>query len=79
MRDLNRLYREAPALHVHDAEPAGFEWIDANDADNSAYAYVRHSAVRLIRPVVVVCNFTPVVREATTASACRAPAAGSSA
>ena len=78
VRDLNRLYREAPALHVHDAEPAGFEWIDANDADNSAYAYVRHGGAG-DPPVVVVCNFTPVVRAATTASACRAPGAGSSA
>ena len=79
VRDLNRLYREAPALHVHDAEPAGFEWIDANDADNSAYAYARASAVRRIAPVVVVCNFTPVVRARAIASASRAPAAGSSA
>ena len=49
VRDLNRLYREAPALHVHDAEPAGFEWIDANDADNSAYAYARLGGAPAIR------------------------------
>ena len=30
VRDLNRLYREVPALHALDADPAGFEWIDAD-------------------------------------------------
>ena len=63
VRDLNRLYRETPALHVHDADPAGFEWIDGNDSDNSAYAYVRHGGAG-DPPVLVVCNFTPVVRKA---------------
>ena len=42
VRDLNRLYRELPALHVLDAEPAGFEWIDADDADHSVYAFLRN-------------------------------------
>jgi 1,4-alpha-glucan branching enzyme len=62
VRDLNNLYRGAPALHVHDTEPAGFEWIDGNDADNSAYAFARHG-----NPgdpdILVICNFTPVVRQ----------------
>jgi 1,4-alpha-glucan branching enzyme len=63
VRDLNRLYREIPALHVLDAEPAGFEWIDANDSDNSSYAYLRHGREG-DAPIAVVCNFTPVVRKA---------------
>jgi 1,4-alpha-glucan branching enzyme len=62
VRDLNRLYRELPALHVHDAEPAGFEWIDGNDADNSVYSYVRRG-YDTDAPMIVVCNFTPIVRE----------------
>ena len=45
-----------------DAEPAGFEWLDGNDSDNSAYAYARHGEDG-DAPVVVVCNFTPVVRQ----------------
>jgi 1,4-alpha-glucan branching enzyme len=61
VRDLNRVYGELPALHARDAEPGGFEWLDANDADNSTYAYARHGGER-DAPVVVVCNFTPVVR-----------------
>ncbi len=62
VRDLNRIYREIPALHVLDVDPAGFEWIDGNDADNSAYAFARLGKEG-DAPVVVVCNFTPVVRE----------------
>jgi 1,4-alpha-glucan branching enzyme len=63
VRDLNRLYREVPALHLRDAEPSGFEWVDATDADNSVYSYVRHGGPD-DPPVLVVCNFTPVVRHA---------------
>src|SRR6185503_12219860 len=39
--DLNRLYRGEPALHELDCDPAGFEWIDANDADNSVVSLLR--------------------------------------
>ncbi len=62
VRDLNRLYREIPALHARDADPGGFEWIDATDSDNSVYAFMRHGGPG-DAPVLVVCNFTPVVRE----------------
>jgi len=61
VRDLNRLYRELPQLHLHDADPAGFEWINATDADNSVYSYLRKGGPE-DGPVLVVCNFTPVVR-----------------
>ncbi|MDR7483128.1 MAG: 1,4-alpha-glucan branching protein GlgB [Armatimonadota bacterium] len=59
--DLNRVYREQPALHELDCEPAGFAWIDPHDADQSVLSFMRRGrspgAV-----VVVVCNFTPVPR-----------------
>jgi 1,4-alpha-glucan branching enzyme len=61
VRDLNQAYREEPALHAKDCEPAGFEWIDASDAMSSIYVYQRNGNEQ-DRPVVVVCNFTPVVR-----------------
>ena len=61
VRDLNRIYRETPALHMRDAEPGGFEWVDATDSDNSVYAYIRNGGPD-DPPVLVVCNFTPVVR-----------------
>jgi 1,4-alpha-glucan branching enzyme len=61
VRDLNRLYRELPALHLKDAEPSGFEWVEAGDADNSVFAFLRLGGAGEA-PVLVVCNLTPVVR-----------------
>ena len=62
VRDLNRLYRETPALHQLDTDPEGFAWIDAGNADESVLSYVRrgHDPHDL---ALVVCNMTPVVRE----------------
>jgi 1,4-alpha-glucan branching enzyme len=61
VRDLNWLYRGRRALHERDCESEGFSWIDCNDAESSVISYIRKAA----DPndfVVVVCNFTPVVR-----------------
>jgi 1,4-alpha-glucan branching enzyme len=58
--DLNALLRAEPALHEIDFEPAGFEWIDARDADASVITFLRKP--RSGSPVLVVCNFTPVPR-----------------
>ena len=62
VRDLNRLYRDTPALYELDFSPAGFEWVDCNDADSSVIAFLR-KARSGEREVLVVLNFTPVVRE----------------
>ncbi len=61
VRDLNTLYRGTPALHVKDSEPDGFQWIEANDAANSIYAWVRRGGPD-DPEAVVICNFTPVER-----------------
>ncbi len=61
VRDLNRLYRETPSLHVKDCEAAGFQWI-SNDPSQSTIAFLRRGNAG-DAPVVVVCNFTPVTRE----------------
>ncbi len=61
IRDLNRLYRETPALYEIDFEHQGFEWISANDAENSVIAYLRYGRDRQ-KAFLCVCNFTPVVR-----------------
>ncbi len=63
IRDLNRLYRASPALHQLDCEGDGFEWIDANAAEESIFAWVRRGKEGA-PPMVVVCNFTPVERGA---------------
>jgi 1,4-alpha-glucan branching enzyme len=60
VRDLNRVYRHHPALHALDCEPAGFEWVDASDAEQSVIAFLRKDADGHV--VLVVCSFTPVVR-----------------
>ena len=58
--ELNRLYRAERTLHERDADPAGFQWIVGNDADNSVYAYERHADGAA--PIAVVVNMTPVPR-----------------
>ena len=58
LRDLNKLYRETAALHERDFTPAGFEWIDHDDAQRSVLSFIRRGAVAADF-VVVVCNFTP--------------------
>jgi 1,4-alpha-glucan branching enzyme len=60
--DLNRIYKEEPALHQVDFKGEGFRWIQADDAHNSVYAYLRYAK----DPddfLVAVGNFTPVVRK----------------
>jgi 1,4-alpha-glucan branching enzyme len=57
--DLNRLYRELPALHGLDFEPRGFEWIDCHDAPQSVLSYLRRHGDEF---VVAAFNFTPVPR-----------------
>ena len=61
IRDLNRVYRDNPALHRLDCEASGFEWIDSQDDANSVLAFLRKSSGD-DPPVVIVCNFTPVPR-----------------
>jgi 1,4-alpha-glucan branching enzyme len=59
--DLNQCYRDHGALHELDSDPAGFAWIDCNDADASVVSLLRLGR-RDDAVVLVVCNFTPVVR-----------------
>jgi len=59
--DLNRAYREHPALHARDFFGDGFEWIDANDSENSVITFLRWAGGE--RPVLVALNFTPVPRQ----------------
>ena len=61
VRDLNRTLAAEPALHELDFDPAGFQWIDFQDVDQSVIAFLR----RARNPedfVVVVVHFTPLVR-----------------
>ena len=58
--ELNRLYRDTPALHELDFAPEGFQWIDCHDSSQSVIGYLRKA--RDGRFVIVILNFTPVPR-----------------
>jgi 1,4-alpha-glucan branching enzyme len=60
IRDLNKLYRDLPALHELDCDPQGFEWLVMHDADRGVFAWLRKGKDAAERCVCVV-NFTPEV------------------
>jgi 1,4-alpha-glucan branching enzyme len=62
VEDLNRFYRSEAALYQQDFSRDGFQWMDCNYAEKSVVSFVRrgYSADDVL---LVVCNFTPVVRE----------------
>jgi 1,4-alpha-glucan branching enzyme len=59
--DLNRIYRDYPALHETDCRPEGFEWAVVNDSQNSILAYFRKADDG--ETLLVVHNLTPVPRD----------------
>jgi 1,4-alpha-glucan branching enzyme len=61
VRDLNRVYREEPALWEVDFDPAGFLWLEPNDAAANVLAFARRSSGGA-RQLVCVCNLSPVPR-----------------
>ena len=62
VRDLNRVMRAEPALHARDADPGGFQWIDGGNAEENVLSFLRWGPEGT-RPVAVVVNMAPVVRE----------------
>jgi len=60
--DLNQLYKLQPALYEKQFTADGFEWINYSDHQNAVLSYIRKGN-NLDENVIVVCNFTPVVRE----------------
>jgi len=62
IRDLNRLYRDEPAMHAADFTNEGFQWIDCNDSVHSTISLIRRHAAPT-DDVIAVFNFTPVPRQ----------------
>src|SRR5204862_1271840 len=62
VRDLNRVYRERPAMWDVDFDPKGFFWLEPNDAESNVVAFARIDD-RGEDVVVCVCNLSPVSRE----------------
>jgi 1,4-alpha-glucan branching enzyme len=61
VQDLNRSYRDRPALHARDCEGEGFEWLVVDDKARSVFAWLRKAPGA--KPVAVVSNMTPVPHE----------------
>lgn len=61
IRDLNTFYTATPALYQRDSDAEGFRWIDGGNAADSILSWVRFGNAET-KPVLVVCNFTPVPR-----------------
>jgi 1,4-alpha-glucan branching enzyme len=61
VRELNRIYRDEPALWEKDFSDSGFEWIDANDADQNVLSFVRYSADRS-RSLACIANMSGIDR-----------------
>jgi 1,4-alpha-glucan branching enzyme len=61
VKDLNILYKNEPALNKQDFDPAGFEWIDCNDSQQSTLSLMRRG-ISDEDNLIIVCNFTPVPR-----------------
>lgn len=62
VRDLNHLYKNEPALHELDFSGDGFEWIDFHDWEESTLSFIRKGR-NTEDIILVICNFTPIVRE----------------
>jgi 1,4-alpha-glucan branching enzyme len=60
VRDLNRHYRELPALYQLDFEQSGFSWLDCQDADRTLLSYIRRGSNGEV--AIIILNFTPVPR-----------------
>ena len=60
--DLNALYKTQPALHEKQFSPEGFEWINYSDHQNAVMTFIRKGN-KPKDDVIVVCNFTQVVRQ----------------
>nr|WP_199079414.1 1,4-alpha-glucan branching protein GlgB [Pedobacter sp. ASV19] len=62
VKTLNRLYRTEPALYANNYSYDSFEWINADDAQQSVYVYIR-KGLKAKDTLIVILNLTPVFRE----------------
>jgi 1,4-alpha-glucan branching enzyme len=59
---LNQLYQSVSALHTKDVGIEGFQWVDANDAENSVYSFLRRGSKGPKDVLLAVFNCTPIPR-----------------
>ncbi len=60
VRDLNRVYRDTPALWQRDIDPSGFAWIDANDAEGNVFSFFRSGPDSLL---ACIANYSGAPKE----------------
>lgn len=58
VRDLNKFYKDHPALYENNFSSEGFEWINADDAAHSVIAWIRKAEDEQL---IFIANFSPVV------------------
>lgn len=63
IKDLNKLYKSAKALHQLQFSSEGFEWLSYDDSENSILSYIRKGKSKKDR-FVILCNFTPTPHQA---------------
>jgi 1,4-alpha-glucan branching enzyme len=59
-KELNKFYKNSPALFEHAFTDKGFEWLSYADSENSVICYLR-KGYETVNDLLVVCNFTPQV------------------
>ena len=60
-KDMNHYYKRNKALWEADYKPEGYEWIDADNCDESIYSFIRKDS-KSDEILIFICNYTPVVR-----------------
>lgn len=60
VKDLNRFYKNNKSLWELDYDIRGFEWIDANNSNQSIFIFSRRS-MKDEDTLIFICNFTPTV------------------
>ncbi len=59
-KDLNNFYKNNSELWELDYDQDGFQWIDADNNEQSIYIFIRKSK-NIEKYKIFVCNFTPMV------------------
>ena len=62
VKELLKIYNMYSALYEQDDSWAGFEWMNADDSDNSVYSFVRKNSTGT-KNLLFVLNMTPMMRE----------------
>ena len=60
IKTINQFYKDHPALWKYDYNQKGYEWIDARNADESIFAFMRKTDNKK-ETLIFICNYTPLV------------------